>query len=157
MVRKKTNAAKKGLKRDNISEIFAVENGKRMELPQVTSRISAGFPSPADDYIDKKLDLNEFLVRHPASTFFVRVIGDSMINAGMNSGDLIVVDRSIEASSGRIVLAVVNGEFTVKRFVIRKTKPFLVPENDKYKEIEINENTQFEVWGVVTSVIHEVK
>lgn len=154
---KKTASARKSPKKDNISEIFAVENGQRMELPQVTSRISAGFPSPAEDYIDKKLDLNEFLIRHPAATFFVRVVGDSMINAGMNSGDLIVVDRSINATSGRIVLAVVNGEFTVKRFVVRKGKPFLVPENDKYPEIAIGEETQFEVWGVVTSVIHEVK
>jgi DNA polymerase V len=157
MTRKKASPAGKALKKDNVSAIYAVDNGRKVELPQVTSKISAGFPSPADDYIDKKLDLNEFLIRHPASTFFVRVIGDSMINAGMNSGDLIVVDRSLEATSGRIILAVVNGEFTVKRFVIRKTKPFLVPENDKYPEIPIHEETQFEVWGVVTSVIHEVK
>ncbi len=148
---------KKKRRGDNVDQIYLPESNGPMALPEVVSRISAGFPSPADDYIDKKLDLNEYLVRHPAATFFVRVIGDSMVNAGINSGDLIVVDRSLEPSHNRIVLAVVNGEFTVKRFALRKGKVFLVPENDNYPEIPVTEDTQFEVWGVVTSVIHEVK
>jgi len=142
---------------DGISEIYGLSVDKRIELPEYLSSINAGFPSPADDYVDKRLDLNELLIKHPASTFFVRVIGDSMINAGIYSGDLLVVDRAIEPTNNKIVLAVVDGEFTVKRYVIRKNKIFLVPENENYPEIEINEDMNFEVWGVVTNVIHEVK
>ncbi len=144
------------MKKDNISEIYSALDTARIELPEYITRISAGFPSPADDYVDRKLDLNEFLIRHPAATFYVRVIGDSMKNAGINSGDLIIVDRAIEAANNRIVLAVVNGEFTVKRFVTRDKKVFLVPENPDYNEIIVTEDMQFEVWGVVTNVIHEV-
>jgi len=147
----------KTLKRDNVSEIYLVKLEKKVKLPDYTSGISAGFPSPADDYIDRELDLNEHLIDHPASTFFVRVIGDSMINAGMNSGDLIIVDRSLETTNNKIVLAIIEGEFTVKRYVKRKGKIFLIPENENYDEIEIKENMDFQVWGVVTTVIHEVK
>ena len=145
------------MKKDNISEIFANLEGKKIKLPEYLSKISAGFPSPADDYIDKKLDLNEYLIQHPASTFFVRVVGNSMINAGIQSGDLIIVDRSLEAKNDSIILAVVNGEFTVKRFIKMNGKIYLVPENPDYEELEIREEMNFEVWGVVTSVIHEVK
>jgi DNA polymerase V len=144
------------MKKGNISEIFMADTGTKLPLPEYLVKISAGFPSPADDYVDKKLDLNEYLIEHPAATFFVRVIGDSMQNAGMQSGDILIVDRALEAKSGDIVLAVIDGEFTVKRFVKLNDKLFLVPENPAYKEIEIKGNMQFEVWGVVTNVIHKV-
>jgi len=145
------------LKKDNISEIYLAKLEKKVKLSEYTSGISAGFPSPADDYIDRELDLNEYLIDHPASTFFVRVIGDSMINAGMKSGDLIIVDRALEATHNKIVLAIIEGEFTVKRYVKRGKKIFLVPENENYDEIEIKENMDFQVWGVVTTVIHKMK
>ncbi len=125
-------------------------------LPLFLSKVRAGFPSPADDYLDKKLDLNEFLIKHPASTFFVKVKGDSMIKAGINSGDILVVDRSLEPKDKRVVVAVVNGEFTVKRVSKKRDKLFLLSENDAYAPIEIKEDMEFEIWGVVLHVIHSL-
>ena len=119
-------------------------------------RVSAGFPSPAADYEEDRLDLNKHLIRHPAATFFVRAIGDSMIGAGIHCGDLLVVDRSLEARDKSVVIAAVNGELTVKRIRIRNKKITLVPENESYSAREIGGNVEFEVWGVVTSVIHEL-
>ena len=116
--------------------------------------VSAGFPSPAADYEEGKLDLNKHLIKNPAATFFVRVTGDSMLKAGIHSGDLLVVDRSIETRDKNVVIAVVNGELTVKRIRIRKNKLMLIAENDAYQNQEINDQTDFEVWGVVTNVIH---
>jgi len=118
------------------------------------TRVSAGFPSPAADYEEDKLDLNEHLIKHPAATFFVRTIGDSMVGAGIHCGDLLVVDRSLEPRDKSIVIAIVNGDLTVKRIRIKKKKITLEPENETYSVQEINENMEFEVWGVVTNVIH---
>ncbi|MFH1379382.1 MAG: translesion error-prone DNA polymerase V autoproteolytic subunit [bacterium] len=126
-------------------------------MPLVTAKISAGFPSPADDYIDKKIDLNEYLIKHPAATFFVRVVGDSMINAGIRSGDLLIVDRAIEPADNKIIIAVLDGELTVKRIHKRKNKLFLAAENPAFNPIEITSAMNFEVWGVVTYVIHSIK
>ena len=120
------------------------------------ARVPAGFPSPAADYKEDRLDLNKHLIRHPAATFFVRAIGDSMIGAGIHCGDLLVVDRSLEARDKSVVIAAVNGELTVKRIRIRNKKITLVPENESYSAREIGGNVEFEVWGVVTSVIHEL-
>ena len=120
------------------------------------ARVPAGFPSPAADYKEDRLDLNKHLIRHPAATFFVRAIGDSMIGAGIHCGDLLVVDRSLEARDKNVVIAAVNGELTVKRIRIRNKKITLVPENESYSAREIGGNVEFEVWGVVTSVIHEL-
>jgi DNA polymerase V len=125
-------------------------------LPLFQSVVPAGFPSPADDYLDKKLDLNEYLVKHPAATFFVRVSGDSMIEAGIHDGDILIVDRSLPALDGRIIIAILDGELTVKRLRKKGQQITLVPENDLYEPIEINEFNDFEVWGVVTNVIHKV-
>ncbi len=139
-----------------VVEIFKCDTTSKRELPLFLSKIRAGFPSPADDVLDKKLDLNEFLIKHPASTFFVKVKGDSMINAGINSGDILIVDRSLEPKDKKIVVAVVNGEFTVKRVQKKAHKLFLLPENDDYAPTEIKEGTDFEIWGVVVHVIHSV-
>jgi len=139
-----------------VVEIFKADNTSRQVLPLYLSRIKAGFPSPADDYLDKKLDLNEHLIKHPASTFFVKVKGDSMINAGINTGDILIVDRSLEPKDKRIIVAVVNGDFTVKRMAKIKDKLFLLAENPKYPAIEIRDGMDFEVWGVVIHVIHSV-
>lgn len=125
-----------------------------MRLPFYLSRVAAGFPSPADDYVEKKLDLNEHLVKSPAATFFVRVSGESMTKAGIFHGDLLIVDRSLEVKEGSIIVAILNGEFTVKRFMKREGRMFLAAENDAYQPIEIHSDMDFEVWGVVTNVIH---
>lgn len=131
-------------------------------LEEAPSRVSyfdapvqAGFPSPAADEGDKQLDLNAHLVQHPAATFFVRVDGDSMTGANIQRGDILVVDRSLEPQSGKIVVAVVNGEFTVKRLKCVEGKVFLEAENSRYASIPIDSSSDFQVWGVVTYVIHK--
>ena len=116
--------------------------------------VPAGFPSPAADYEEGKLDLNRHLIKNPAATFFVRVTGDSMVKAGIHSGDLLVVDRSIEPRDKNVIIAVVNGELTVKRIRIRKNGLTLEAENEAYQSQEINDEIEFEVWGIVTNVIH---
>lgn len=128
-----------------------------VKLPMFFSPVRAGFPSPATDFIERKLDLNTLLIKHPASTFFVKVVGDSMINIGIIENDILVVDKSISAVSGDIVIAIIEGEFTVKTLVIQNDKIFLRPENPKYKIIEMGKDKNFEIWGVVTSVIHMVR
>lgn len=118
--------------------------------------VPAGFPSPAADYEEDRLDLNRHLVRNPAATFFVRVTGDSMVGAGIHHGDLLVVDRSLEPRDKNVVIAVVDGELTVKRIRINRRKITLEPENRNYPVREITAETEFEVWGVVTNVIHQL-
>ncbi len=122
---------------------------KRRRFPLYAARISAGFPSPADDHLEKELDLTEHLIRHPAATFFVRVQGDSMTGAGIYNGDLLVVDRALEPKSGTIVIAVINGELTVKRLFKNENKTLLLPENPRYPPIEIKEGSDLAIWGVV--------
>jgi len=139
----------------SIAAIFQVDQKTKVIRPLFTCGVSAGFPSPAEDHIDQKLDLNEFLIPHPTSTFFVRVAGDSMINASINNNDILIVDRSLEVTSGKIIIAIVNGELTVKRLVKNHTSCQLIAENSDYQPIEITEDSEFEVWGVVTSVIHQ--
>ncbi|WP_457572191.1 LexA family protein [Desulfovulcanus sp.] len=139
------------------SEIKGFEQRTSLKLPLYLSQIPAGFPSPADDYIDKNLDLNEFLIKHPAATFFVRAYGDSMREAGIHSGDILIVDRALEPKNNSIVVAVVNGELTVKRLCQKNNKLYLMPDNPGYQPLEITEDMDFEVWGVVTNVIHPLK
>lgn len=127
-----------------------------IELPLFASPISAGFPSPADDYVEKKLDLNDHLVRNRQATFFLRVRGDSMIGAGIHNGDLLIVDRSLTAVHKKIVVAIVGGELLVKRLMRVNGKVFLAAENPNYEPIEVTAEFGFEIWGVVTNVIHEV-
>lgn len=124
-------------------------------LPLFVSAIPAGFPSPAEGYLDDALDLNQLLVAHPAATFFIRVQGESMRDANIHSGDVLVVDRSLEPKNRDIIVAVLNGEFTVKRVSIRGEKLFLVSENRAFSPIEVREGEDFQVWGVVTYVIHK--
>jgi len=128
-----------------------------VRLPFFGCAVSCGFPSPADDYIEKKLDLNEHLIDKPAATFFVRVAGDSMLGAGIHPDDLLIVDRSKEPKNKSIVLAIVNGEFTVKRYISRNNKVILKAENPAHKDIAIVEGMQFEVVGVCTNVIHSLQ
>jgi DNA polymerase V len=118
--------------------------------------VPAGFPSPASDYEEDTLDLNKHLIKNPAATFFVKVSGDSMEGTGIHHGDLLVIDRSIEPRDKNVVIAVINGELTVKRIRIKGKKITLEPENKNYSVQQITEDTEFEVWGVVTNVIHQL-
>lgn len=146
----------KRLKTDaTISGIYGVDRKTGISLPIFVGGVSAGFPSPAEDYTDQKLDLNELLIKNPAATFFVRVDGDSMINAGIHHDDILVVDRSRQAVSGDIVIAVLDGELTVKRLVRDAHCGRLVAENPDYPSIEIGKENGCEIWGVVTSVVHQ--
>ena len=133
-------------------EISAKE---KIRLPIFQESVSAGFPSPAQDYIENSLDLNELMIKHPSSTFFVRVQGESMRGAGIFSGDILVVDRSLEAANGKIIVAIINGEFTVKRLVLGHESIHLVPANASYPVINVHPDQDFQVWGVVTYVIHK--
>ena len=139
-----------------VQSVYRNAGSTRLRLVLFTSKISAGFPSPAEDYIDKNLDLNEHLIKHPAATFFIRVEGHSMINAGIHNGDMLIVDRTLEPVDKKIVIAVINGEMTVKRIRMLKGKLYLMPENDSFKPIEVSEESDLQIWGVVTSVIHSV-
>ncbi len=123
-------------------------------LPLFLVPVAAGFPSPAEDYIEGKLDLNKHLVEHPAATFFVRAAGDSMIGAGIHPGDILVVDRSMEPADRKIIIAAVDGELTVKRIRLIEDRVLLVPENRNYCPLSVEKDMDFEVWGVVTNVIH---
>ena len=125
-------------------------------VPYLLSRISAGFPSPADDYIENNLSLSELLIRNHLSTFLMKTSGDSMMDAGINDGDILVVDRSIEPKNRDIVIAIFEGNLTVKRLIF-KTNDLVVlkSENTTYKDIKIPESADLEIWGVVTSVIHQ--
>jgi DNA polymerase V len=122
-----------------------------IRIPLFNHKVAAGFPSPADDYIEGRLSLDEHLIQHKDSTFFVRAKGNSMTGAGIFDGDLLVVDKSLNPSSGDIVIAVVDGDLTVKRLVMNGGKVTLRPENPRYKEIEFKEGQELQVWGVVTS------
>lgn len=126
----------------------------RYAIPLYTTRVAAGFPSPADDDIDTHLDLNQHLIPKPSTTFFLRVQGDSMIDAGIQENDLLIVDQFLEARDGKIVIAVLNGELTVKRFRNSKGQVWLQAENPKYPAIELREELDFKISGVVTHVIH---
>jgi len=140
----------------SIKAIFTYQEGKKLFRPLMASKISAGFPSPAQDYVEGKLDLNEYMIAHPASTFFVRVDGYSMVGAGIQPNDILVVDRSLEAVNNRIVIAIVEGELTVKRLKIEANEYYLMPESEDYPSIHIVEDMDFAIWGVVTFVIHKV-
>lgn len=126
------------------------------KIRMFTESVAAGFPSPATDYCESRLDLNELCVKHPAATYFVRAQGDSMIEAGIFPGDVLVVDRSLTAKHGDIVIAILNGELTVKKL---ETRPSLrlVPMNSKYAPVEIPEDTDIEIFGVAITAVHSLR
>ena len=127
-----------------------------LALPLYLHRIPAGFPSPADDYIETGLDLNDLLVRNPAATFMVRVSGDSMIGVGIHDGDILVIDRSETAVHGKIVVAALDGEMTVKRLHLKDGQCRLVPENKAFQSIQVGTEQDLQVWGVVVGVVRRV-
>lgn len=125
-------------------------------IPLFSHAVPAGFPSPADDYVEDRLDLNQLLIQNKTATFFLRVKGDSMIGAGIHDGDIIVVDRSVEPVDRAVVVAVVDGELTIKRLVWRSGIAELHAENPKYPPIRFKEGQELTIWGVVTSSVHSV-
>lgn len=146
-----------GRLRERAAAVVPFRATRALRIPLFASRVPAGFPWPAEDYLDKSLDLNELVVRHPAATFFVRVEGESMTGAGIHSGDTLVVDRAEEAADGRIVVAAIDGEFTVKRIRRANGRLLLAPENPDLPPLEVSPESRFEVWGVVTYVIRRVR
>ncbi|MEI6068437.1 MAG: translesion error-prone DNA polymerase V autoproteolytic subunit [Methylococcaceae bacterium] len=126
----------------------------RLPLPLFSGKVAAGFPSPADDYVEKNLDLNELLIQKPAATFFVRAQGESMLGAGIHPNDILIVDRSIEPVPGKIVICALDGELTVKRLERANEQWQLKAENPAYADIVIHDDLDMVIWGVVTNVIH---
>ncbi|MDX5626646.1 MULTISPECIES: translesion error-prone DNA polymerase V autoproteolytic subunit [unclassified Brenneria] len=139
-----------------MSFVSPVENPEALSLPLFGDLIPAGFPSPAQDYVEQRIDLNKVCVRHPSATYFLRVSGESMIDGHISDGDLLVVDSSLEAKHGDIVIAAVDGEFTVKRLQ-RSPNLALMPMNPVYKPLYINPGDTLDIFGVVTFVIHAVR
>tara|TARA_B100001750_G_C14961611_1_gene328568 strand:+ start:75 stop:503 length:429 start_codon:yes stop_codon:yes gene_type:complete len=141
----------------NKEKIYKANNDLSLPVDFHTSFIHAGFPSPADDHMDISLDLNEYLIKHPSATFYIYVKGDSMINDGLYSGDIMIVDRSLSPKSKDVVIAVLDGEFTVKRIYKKNNQIYLVPSNKKYQSIAITKDMDFQIWGVVTHTIHHFR
>jgi DNA polymerase V len=137
-------------------EIYKPALQSNVSLPLANEGISAGFPSPANDFLDLSIDLNKELIKHPYATFYGRVSGDSMIGAGLDDGDLLIIDKSLEPQDGKIAVCFIDGEFTVKRIKIERDSLWLMPENKKYKPLKVTEDNEFIIWGVVTSVIKKM-
>lgn len=134
-------------------DIYKAIADTRLELPVITAGISAGFPSPAMDFIDLSIDMNRYLIKRPSSTFYGRVKGVSMKNCGIDDGDLLVIDKSINPSNNKIAVCYIDGEFTVKRINVNEGACWLIPENKNYRPIKITEDNDFQIWGIVTHVI----
>lgn len=139
------------------SFIMPAEQARVNPITLFSHKVPAGFPSPADDHAEKRLDLNEYLIDQSESTFFVRIKGDSMIDAGILDNDIVIVDRSKSAAINDIVLASIDGEFTVKVLAKNSEGPYLMPANKEYKPIHIKSDSEFEIWGVVTGSVRKFK
>lgn len=144
-----------GLLESSAFSLYQPANDSSVALPLFSHKVVAGFPSPADDYIEDRLDLNEKLVRNKEATFLLVVEGDSMQKAGIQDGDILVVDRSVQPADGKIVIAALDGELTVKRLSVKSTGTWLVPENDNYPPIPVREESDMVIWGVVTATISQ--
>jgi DNA polymerase V len=145
----------KHLKHTDNLDFFAVDDEIASTIPMFSDAVQAGFPSPAEDHMDMDLNLNDHLVQNPSATFCVKAIGESMKDAGIQSGDIMIVDKSLEPSNRSIVLAVIDGEFTVKRVNMNENELYLMPENNSFSPIKITKEMDFQVWGIVTYIIHK--
>lgn len=137
-------------------EFYSAETTSKLDLPFVENGISAGFPSPADDFLDLSIDLNKELIQNPSATFYGRVKGDSMVDAGLSDGDLLIIDKSLEPTDSKIAVCFIDGEFTVKRIKIERDIIWLIAENKNYKPIKVTSENDFIIWGIVTTVIKSV-
>lgn len=136
-------------------QFFKTDVSSYLKLPFVANGISAGFPSPADDFLDINIDLNKYLIKNPTTTFYGRVSGNSMIDAGINDGDLLIIDKSLEPKNNKIAVCFIDGDFTVKRIQIEKDVIWLIAENKEYKPIKVTKDNDFVIWGIVTNVIKQ--
>ncbi|WP_163836749.1 LexA family protein [Spartinivicinus ruber] len=133
------------------------QHSTQKAVPLLTSRVAAGFPSPADDYIETDLNLHDYAVKHPAATFFVRATGESMVEVGIQPNDVLVVDRALTALNGDVVIAALDGELTVKQLQLTKNKAWLIPRNPEFKPIEITNHLDCVIWGVVAHSLHSFR
>jgi len=141
----------------SLSTPIPFEKRTNLKLPLVSASVEAGFPSPADDHLERGIDLNEELIRNPAATFLVRVKGDSMRDAGIHAGDVLIVDKSLTPTDRKIVVAMIDGNFTVKRFRKRGGHVFLEAENPDFSPIEVTEGQELSIFGVVSYIIHQAR
>ena len=141
---------------ENNLDLFQTKLTNNLQIPLMNTGISAGFPSPADDYIEKNIDLNQELIRNPSSTFLGRVKGLSMQGAGIDSNDILVIDKSLPVANGKIAVCYLNGEFTLKRIKITNQTIYLMPENPDYQPIQVQPENEFLIWGIVTYIIKKV-
>lgn len=144
------------IKKDTKLTFFAPDFESELRIPFIKEGVSAGFPSPAADFMESGIDLNKELSENPLATFYIRVSGNSMIDAGINDKDVLVVDRSLEPQNNKIAICCIDGEFTVKRIQVEKDCLYLMPENPNYSPIKVTEENQLIIWGMVTYVIKKV-
>lgn len=144
------------INKDQKLTFFLPDFESELRIPFITEGVSAGFPSPAADFMEANIDLNKELSENPLATFYIRVKGNSMIDAGINDKDVLVVDRSLEPRNNAIAICFIDGEFTVKRIQVEKDCLYLLPENPNYAPIKVTEENQFIIWGMVTYVIKKV-
>lgn len=133
--------------------IHEIDISSTLPLKYADDGIKAGFPSPAQDYMEQTIDLNKELIRHPASTFYGRVVGNSMSGEGIDDGDILVIDKSLELIDGDLAVCFINGEFTVKRVKLEKDFAWLVPSNPDYQPIKVTKDDEFTIWGIVTYTV----
>ncbi|MCB0446101.1 MAG: translesion error-prone DNA polymerase V autoproteolytic subunit [Gelidibacter sp.] len=140
----------------NALEFYTPDESQSLDIVLAQTGISAGFPSPADDFRDNKISLDRALVKNKEATFYAKVSGQSMIGAGLDDGDLLVVDKSLEPQHNKIAVCFIDGEFTVKRLQVNKEGVYLLPANPAYEPIQVTEDNTFQIWGIVTHVIKKI-
>ena len=145
----------KHLKNTDVLDIYALEKSILNDIPLFADSVQAGFPSPAEDYMDLDLNLQDHLIQNPSATFCVRAVGENMKEAGIQSGDIVLVDKSLTPKNRSIVLAVIDGEFTIKRVNVSDKELYLISENENFSPNKITQEMDFQVWGVVTYIIHK--
>jgi DNA polymerase V len=144
------------IKKEQKLTFFRPDFESEIQIPYINEGVSAGFPSPAADFMETNIDLNKELSENPLATFYIKVKGNSMIDAGINDKDVLVVDRSLEPQNNKIAICCIDGEFTVKRIQVEKDCLYLMPENSSYEPIKVTEENQLIIWGMVTYVIKKV-
>ena len=138
-----------------VLDFYTPDFTTQLELPLAAGAISAGFPSPAEEYIELAIDLNKELIKHPAATFYARVKGSSMIDAGIADGDLLIIDKALEPKDGDIAVCFIDGEFTLNRLALKEDGIYLMPANAEFKPIRITEENDFLVWGMLAYIVHK--
>jgi DNA polymerase V len=142
--------------KSDVLKFLIPDDSEILEIPLASNPVSAGFPSPADDFQEDKISLDKYVVKNKDATFYARLKGTSMVEAGFDEGDILVIDRSLEPTDNKIAVCFVDGDFTVKRVRVNTDGVWLIPYNEKFKPIRITEETRFEIWGIVTYIIKKV-